>query len=218
MTYFLSLFSPLSIFLVYYYNVCLAHNLFKTFFSNKNSYDKRIKVYKLLSILLSIIIFIFSIFFNRLNLRNLSEMAYYNIYFVSVFYILGLFSIVYIVYILCFVMTNNNNSNEANGKHNIYKDELIDKKKEILNLFIKKQITFLISFVLCYLPNNLIMILRIFFFIESSGMSFVTYLISISCLFSIIIKSTDPYTKKYIKFIYYLIFKASETVKLVILK
>jgi hypothetical protein len=91
---------------------------------------------------------------------------------------------------------------------------IIDKKKEILNLFIKKQITFLTFFVLCYLPNNIIVLAEVIFKtrISSKDLSFVIYLLSLSCLISIIIKLTDPYTKKYFKNIYYLIFKSNALV------
>jgi hypothetical protein len=96
----------------------------------------------------------------------------------------------------------------------------VDKKREILNLFIRKQITFLTFFVLCYLPNNIIVLFEVVFKIRiaNKDLSFVIYLLSLSCLISIIIKLTDPYSKKYFKNIYYLIFKASGTVNLYYLK
>lgn len=97
---------------------------------------------------------------------------------------------------------------------------ILDKKKEILNLFIKKQITFLTFFVLCYLPNNIIILSEVIFKtrISNKDLSFVIYLLSLSCLMSIIIKLTDPYTKKYFKNIYYLIFKSNGTVNFNLLK
>lgn len=106
-TYFISLLSPLSLFLVYYFNICLAHNLFKTFFSYKNSYDKRMKLYKVFAFLISIVIFILSIVFNNHNDNKVLIMGYYNIYFIAVFYTFGLVSIMYIVYIVLCVMTND---------------------------------------------------------------------------------------------------------------
>jgi hypothetical protein len=112
--YFLSLLSPLSLFLVYYFNLCLAHNLFKTFFSYKNSYDKRMKVYKIFAFLLSIVIFILSIIFNIQIENNVLVTAYYNVHFVAVFYTFGLVTIIYIIYIVVSVMTND--SNVAQGR------------------------------------------------------------------------------------------------------
>jgi hypothetical protein len=112
--YSLSLLSPLSLFLVYYFNLCLAHNLFKTFFSYKNSYDKRMKVYKIFALLLSIVIFILSIIFNNQNENKVLVMAYYNVHFVAVFYTFGLVSIIYIIYIVMNIMTND--SNVAQGR------------------------------------------------------------------------------------------------------
>lgn len=113
-TYCLSILSPLSLFLVYYFNLCLAHNLFKTFFSYKNSYEKRMKVYKIFALLLSIVIFILSIIFNNQNENKLLIMAYYNVHFVAVFYTFGLVSIIYIIYIVLSVMTNDSSVAQGN--------------------------------------------------------------------------------------------------------
>jgi hypothetical protein len=84
-----------------------------------------------------------------------------------------------------------------------------DNKKNIIKEFVKKHISYLLLFLICYLPNNLIILIQIFskqrICSDCFWLSFVIYLMSSSALITFFIKFTEPYMQKYIKYIVNLI-------------
>lgn len=172
------------------------------------------KLYKVFAVLLSIVIIILSLVFNTHSETKVLVMAYYNIYFIAVYYTFGFAGIIYIIYIVLCILTNDSG---FPGKICIKVEAVKDKKKEIITTFIRKQILFLSTFVICYLPNNVIVLSEIIMKarIDNSNLIFSVYLISLSCTASIIIKITDPYTKKYFKHIATVIFRSNKDIPLI---
>ena len=72
----MSLISPGSMFLNYYANACIAHNLYATFYEPEQTYSKRLKKYKLIGGVGFIILIAISYFFN--HEEHLTTLRFYD--------------------------------------------------------------------------------------------------------------------------------------------
>lgn len=199
--YIISLLSPVSIFLVYYFNACLAHNLYITFYTYKNDFHKRIYYYKISALIFSLIVIIVSFLFN--SLQNIStnqfSISYYPNIFIGCFYLICLSICVYIITKILYVQSKKSEffSFLEQGKSNY--------KKKMIIEFVRKHISYLICFLLCYLPNNVIILIQLFsryrICNDCFWLSFLIYLMSSSALITFLIKFTEPYMQKYTKLI-----------------
>ena len=198
LVYILSLFSPCAVFLAYFFNICLAHNLYQTFYAYKNVYEKRLAVYKLIALVVSIAIIVFSLLFNSTIVNSKFTLAYYKIYFLAFFYVLGAFLIIYMIQIILYVITKKD-------ELFTYDDSESDKRNQLLSIFVNRNVYYLIVFILCYAPNNIIQLIQIFsperICEECPGLSISVYLASLSCFFSFCLKFTEPYMMKYLHLI-----------------
>lgn len=205
--YIISILSPVSIFLAYFFNACLAHNLYITFYTYKNDFHKRIYVYKITALVLSIVIFFISLIFNnRNNLTTVKfSVSYYPIVYLGFFYLLGGALCLYIIAKIFYVHSKKEELfyflNQGNCQN----------RKELISLFLKKHISYLISFLICFFPNNIILIIQIFSYYKICNdcqyYSIVIYLMSSSCLITFMIKLTEPYMQKYLKLIVNFLYK-----------
>jgi hypothetical protein len=78
-------------------------------------------------------------------------------------------------------------------------------------LFIRRHIIFLILFLICYMPNNIILLVQTFSeykICEDCGTyCFLYYIMSVSCSITFALKMTEPYMRKYFKIVAYFIFR-----------
>ena len=212
--YLLSIISPCTVFLAYFFNACLAHNLYQTFYAYKNSYDKRLAVYKLIALFVSIGITLFSILFNDNVIDNEKfTLSYYKIFFLASFYILGGVLIAYIIQIIVYVMMRKD-------ELFAYGDENDERRKELLNIFVNRTIYYLVVFIICFAPNNIIQLLQVFSSYkicdECPGLSFSGYLASLSCSFTFCLKFTEPYMLKYLRLIKNFVLRNEEKVNIIL--
>ena len=204
--YYQSILSPIAVFLNYFFNACISHNLFHTFFSYKSSFEKRIKMYKLIAVLGTIIILFFSIILNNNSHQNTLRFSftYYTYIFIKFFYLMGLIFIIYIITNIFYILIKKEefysmikDSVSVSGS-----SEKKEKKKALLELFVKRHIMMLIFFIIGFLPNNLILVIQTFLDYriceDCGGYSFIIYLMSLSCTISFLLKMTEPYMMKYI--------------------
>lgn len=207
--YLISLTSPLALFITYFFNACIAHNLFITFYTYKNKIDERISLYKLLALVGGIATIILSLMFNHnTNVKSVKfTVSYYSFVFTAIFYIIGGIVMLYIIFRLIYIIKQRRNSMMAFLSHG---DEA-DSKNDLVSLFVKRHLTFLLSFFCCYLPNNIIFLLQIFLSYKICNRcnyySIFIYLMSLSCTFSFAIKLSEPYMQKYLKVIFRFTFK-----------
>ncbi len=199
MIYIISLLSPSFIFLAYYFNACLAHNLYITFYTYKNNFHKRIYYYQISALVFSIIIFFISLIFNnKTNFTTLQfSVSYYSNFYLGLIYFGGACVCVYIISKIIYVQSRKQEFfSFLNQSHS-------EKRKELITQFIRKHIMYLILFLVCYFPNNIILIVQIFsqykICSECQYYSFVIYLMSSSCFISFLIKLSEPYMKKYLQ-------------------
>jgi len=201
--YFQSLISPVAVFLNYFFNACISHNLYSTFFSFKSSFDKRIRAYKILAIVGSVIIFLFS-----LGLNNNMHMAtirysftYYSNSFLKCYYLFGLVYFVFIMYNIFYILIKKEEYYSM-IKENILTNKKKEKRKDLIELFVKRHVLMLIVFTIAFLPNNLILIIQTFLDYriceECNVYSIMIYFMSLSCTISFVLKMTEPYMLKYV--------------------
>lgn len=199
--YFISLLSPLTLFLVYYFNACIAQNIAITFIAYKNNYHKRIEYYKVFACITSFFLLVLAIFFN--NNRNETSIQfsvnYYSFFYIGLFYTFLLIIMVYVIFKLLFIIKNRNQFTSSVFKN---RNELV-----AINSFICQHTTYIVFFIICYLPNNIIQLSQIFMTekiididLENRNyiFSFFIYILSASSIISLILKLNDPYMRKYI--------------------
>ena len=103
-----SLLGPLALAITYWFNACLAHNLYITFYSYKNTYPNRIKFYKIGSFVVIGVILIFSLMCHQ-GIRgsrpnNIFLADYYGDFYLGVIYLFGLITILYILHKLYYIL------------------------------------------------------------------------------------------------------------------
>lgn len=213
--YLISLSSPLALFITYFFNACIAHNLFITFYTYKNKFDERMSLYKLLALIGGIITLILSFMFNNnTNVKSVKfTVSYYPFLFIAVFYILGGIIMLYMAVRMIYILNQRKNSMLAY----LSQSEEADAKNDLVSLFVKRHLTFILCFFCCYLPNNIILLLQIFLSYKicdrCNNYSIFIYLMSLSCTFSFAIKLSEPYMQKYLKVIFKFMFKNEQEVK-----
>ena len=76
-----------------------------------------------------------------------------------------------------------------------------EKKKDLMKLFVRRHIFLLISFIISFLPNNLIIVIQTFteFKIcgDCSNYGIIQYFLSLSCTMTFFMKMSEPYMMKY---------------------
>ena len=215
--WFISLLSPIGLFITYIFACFIAHNLYCTFHNYRNDFYIRIKKYKIYSVTIGIIILLLSIFFNKSNSSMTSvkySMEFFPSWLVISLYILGAFAMIYIFIKTIFVikkkgsfmkfMFKNTQSENDNFQH------------QIVAIFISRHLLFCYVFIGLYLPNHFIMLLQAFskekICNNCSGFSFSIYLISLSCTVDFCIKISEPYMKKYISLLLSTFFRKKDEV------
>lgn len=200
--YFQSLISPVAVFLNYFFNACISHNLYSTFFFCKSSFHKRMLMYKILAVVGSFLVFLCSLIMNNnTHMSNLKySFTYYTNTFLKVYYLLGLVYFVYILYNIFYILIKKEEYFSM-IKENFLTNKKKEKKKQLIELFVRRHILMLIVFIIAFLPNNLIMIIQTFLSYkicdDYSIYSVNFYFLSSSCTISFFLKFTEPYMMKY---------------------
>jgi hypothetical protein len=147
-------------------------------FSMQGNYHARIKKYLTFSGIASVILLIISIVYFRKN-------DVYDSHYLGVYYTLGLMILIYISYKIIYLLLNRGVyfSLFAGNWH----------KKDLLMKLYNRHLTFLWAFVICFLPNNIIVLVKLYTQLPPHGIvsSFSVYLICLSCVFTFINKFTE---------------------------
>ncbi len=206
-----SLLSPLGLFITYFFNACIAHNLYITFYTYRNNFDARMKIYKLIALVGGIITILLSLLFN--NRQNQSSVqftvSYYPFFFIALFYFIGGVTIIYMIIKISYVIR------ERGSFFNFLKESENSSKNYLITLFVKRHLSFLLFFFICFVPNNIILLLQIFMSYKictnCSYYSIFIYLMSLSGGISFFIKLSEPYMKKYIVIVLNFVLRKDES-------
>lgn len=206
--YLISLLSPLGLFITYFFNACIAHNLYTTFYTYKNNFDVRMKIYKTIALMGGIVVFLLSLVCNNRSNHTSAQftVSYYPFFFIAVFYFMGGVTILYMVFKVSYVLKN------SSSFFSFLQESPEDSPKNVLiKLFVRRNVMFILIFMVEYIPNNIILLLQIFMSykicINCSYYAIFIYMMSLSCSISFCIKMTEPYMKKYIKVIVNFLFR-----------
>lgn len=224
-TYYSSIISVPSVFLCYYFNCCIAHNIYETFFSLNKCFEKRRLKYITLSIFCIVIsLFMAIIFYNndveenvvdyiRSKYSNVSSLIskeeylisvsyfkyYFTIKFIVLFNIIGIFMMIYILRKVYLVLKETWIMKE-------YIVNIQEDKKKLMLSFVNRNVFFIIFFLISFMPNN-IMSLYICLFSTEDTFHSIQYwnqiILSFLLLLSFLVLSRDPCIGKYLK--YYLL-------------
>jgi len=201
----ITMFNPLIIFCIYYWVVCLTHNLYVTYYNYIHNINKRIKFYKYLLFLISLIFYIFillNIHYSDYQVisKNFYLITNYNKSFIDFFYICGMIMIVYIIIKLYYVLNKKEDFisiNEYQENH-----ERNEKIKNIFNSVINRNISFIIYFLVTFAPTNIAMIFRYILSYTNLQVYFIDFmtilLICFSGTFILGLRLLDPFMRKFL--------------------
>ena len=200
----ITMFNPLIIFCIYYWNAILTHNLYVTYYNYIHNISKRIKFYKYLLFVVGLIFYIYillNINYNDSQIisKNFSLINNYNKSFIDIFYIFGIIMIIYIIIKLYYIL----NKKEDFISINEYKESKENKKiKNIFSLVINTNISFIIFFLLTFCPTNILMLLKNLFLFTNIKTFFIDFftifLISSNGIFIFCIRLLDPLMRHFI--------------------
>ena len=200
----ITMFNPLIIFCIYYWAVCLTHNLYVTYYNYIHNINKRIKFYKYLLFLISLIFYIFillNIHYSDYQVisKNFYLITNYNKSFIDFFYICGMIMIVYIIIKLYYVLNKKEDFisiNEYQENH-----ERNEKIKNIFNSVINRNISFIIYFLVTFTPTNIAMIFRYILSYTNFQVYFIDFmtilLICFSGTFILCLRLFDPLMRRF---------------------
>ena len=201
----ITMFNPLIIFCIYYWAVCLTHNLYVTYYNYIHNINKRIKFYKYLLFLISLIFYIFillNIHYSDYQVisKNFYLITNYNKSFIDFFYICGMIMIVYIIIKLYYVLNKKEDFisiNEYQENH-----ERNEKIKNIFNSVINRNISFIIYFLVTFTPTNIAMIFRYILSYTNFQVYFIDFmtilLICFSGTFILCLRLLDPLMRRFL--------------------
>ena len=212
--YLSSLLSPIGLFLTYFYSACIAQNLYCTFHNYKNDFDYRMQKYKIYASSIGFLVLLSSLIFNIHNENKVEKkfsIEYYPNWFICVFYTIGIFFIIFMLVKMFFVMKKKSSFISfisSSSEHD-------DFRTNIVSLFISRHLLFCLIFLICFIPNNLIILWQIYnpqkLCKDCRVYTFVLYGISLSATCDFIIKMTEPYMKKYFH-VFYMIFMKKRSI------
>ena len=201
--WFLSLISPIGLFITYMFACFIAHNLYCTFHNYKNDFYIRINKYKIYCITIGTFVFLLCLFFQNSNSSENSvkyNLAFYPSWLVISLYFLGAFAMIYIFIKTIFVIKKKGSFMKFMFKN--IKSEKDNLQHQVVAIFISRHLLFCYVFIGLYLPNHFIVLYQAFskekICNNCSSFSFSIYLISLSCTVDFCIKISEPYMKKYI--------------------
>ena len=197
-----AMFNPVIIFFSYFWISCLTHNIYVTYYNYKKNIDKRIKFYKLQSIIYIIILYILTYYnldFNETNImdKKFSFIGFYKSNFLILYLIINFGIILYIINRLYYIFKKNTTffslSTEIRRENTI---------RKLITSLIQRHIFCICFFIICFFPSNLYMIIKEVFAIQNFSISIIDFitliLISINSTFILLVKFTDPIMKSFI--------------------
>ncbi len=146
-----------------------------------------------------------------LSQHNFVNLSFFEDKFIKMFYFTGLVLLLYVILRLLLIIIfykHNKNKNyylsDQESQEELHVN-LIQKQKILIDSYVKQNIIFLLLFLLCYLPNNLVVLLDFFSFkYKSDSKINIVFQIfmSLSCFLTFIFKISEMYMMKIFRFIY----------------
>ena len=201
----------------YYFNCCIAHNIYETYFSYNKSFEKREKKYYIYGVSSIILMIYLSFHFHESSsLKEIERdeihftLKMFNQVFVCLFYLLTLVMMVYmclkIILVLKGLKTYNFElySTFISDSQESQENSRIVLVKQLVTSFVKRNLLFTLSFVFGNAPNNICAIYMILF--NKSKIKIFhfrrwnTFFMSLNLLISLIVILMDPCIRIYLKY------------------
>ena len=194
--------NPVIIFFSYFWISCLTHNIYVTYYNYKTNIDKRIKFYKLQSIIYIVIVYMLTYYnldFNEINImdKKFSFIGFYKGNFLILYLIINFGIILYIINRLYYIFKKNTTffslSTEIRRENTI---------RKLITSLIQRHIFCICYFLICFFPSNLYMIIKEVFDFQNFHIYIIDFitltLLSIYSTFILLVKLTDPIMKSFI--------------------
>ena len=204
---FFGIINPVLHFFLYFWNSCLVHNIYVTYYNYKKSLDKRIKFYKYQGIIYSLIVLFITFFNVHFESKNIMSKTFsftkvYNPNYLTLFYLIALIFQVFIIYNIYFIFKKDTDflTLSIDDSRNIA-------IRRLFKQLIYRHLVFIIYFILSYFPMTICMIIRTIFNYENFESFYLNFfclsLISLYGTLIFCIKLTDPVMRG---FLYNIIF------------
>ena len=200
----ITMFNPLIILCLYYWSACLTHNLYVPYYNYSHNMDSRFKFYQYLLFVVIIIFYIYTLFninYNnsKISSKDFTFISNYNISYINFFYISGFFIILFILYKLYYVINKKADFIVSEYQEN---KERSKRLKNIFNSVISRNIAYICYFLLAFIPENIIMLLK-YCFNKNNIKCYFIHLIIISLIsffgsFLFLVKLFDPLIRNFI--------------------
>ena len=200
----IAMFNPLIILCIYYWSASLTHHLYATYYKYSHDMVKRFKNYQYLLFVVIIIFYIYTLLnidYNdsRILSKDFTFISNYKISYINFFYISGFFIILFILYQLYFVLNKKEDFIISEYQETRERSEGL---KIIFGSEISRNIACVCYFLLAYVPENTIMLLKFFFNKKNIKCYFIQIiiisLISFFGSFLFLVKLFDPLIRKYL--------------------
>ena len=193
----ITMFNPLVILCIYYLAACIIHNLYAPYYNYSHNIEKRFQFYKYLLFILIIVFYLYTLFNINYNdslisSKNFTFISNYDTFFIQFFYISGFCIILFIIYNLYYVLNKKDDFIISEYQ------ETKERSKKLKNIFksvISRNIAYIIYFLLAFLPENIIMLIK-YVFDKNTKSYYIEYfiiiLISFFGSFLFLVKLFDP--------------------------
>ena len=201
----ISMFNPLLVFCVYYWSVCLTHNLYVIYYKYIHNINKQVKFYKYLLFIFSIVLYILTLINIEFDDSKILSKTFllinnYKKSFIDFFYIFGLLMIIYIIIKLYYILNKRHDFLSINEYQE--NKEKIEKIKKIFNSVLTINLSFIIYFLISFAPTNILMLFKYMFSTSNINIyiiDFITvFLISFSGTFIFCVRLLNPFMRTFI--------------------
>ena len=199
--------NPVFHFFLFFWNCCLVHNIYVTYYNYKKSLEKRVKFYKYQGVIYSLIVLFITFFNVQFETKNILSQTFsfskvYNINYITLYYLITLIFQVYMIYNIYYIFKKDTDILILNIDDN--RNNTI---RKLFKQLINRHLFFIIYFLIANLPMSICMIIRTIFNYENFESFYLNFfclsLISLYGLLIFGIKLTDPVMRE---FLYNIIF------------
>ena len=203
----ISIINPVFHFFIYFWNCCLVHNIYVTYYNYKKSLEKRIKFYKYQGVIYSLIVLFITFFNVQFETKNILSQTFsfskvYNVNYITLYYLITLIFQAYMIYNIYYIFKKDTDililSIDDTRNNTI---------KKLFKQLITRHLIFIIYFLIANLPMTICMIIRTIFNYDNFESFYLNFfcmsLISLYGLLIFGIKFTDPVMRQFLYNIFF---------------
>ena len=199
--------NPVFHFFLYFWNCCLVHNIYVTYYNYQKRLEKRVKFYRYQAIIYSLINLFITFFNVQFETKNILSQTFsftkvYKVNYITLYYLITLIFQVYMIYNIYYIFKKDTDILVL-----IIDDTRNDAIKELFEQLINRHLIFIIYFLIANLPMTICMIIRTIFNYDNFESFYLNFfcmsLISLYGLLIFGINLTDPIMREFLYRIFF---------------